>query len=244
MPRIKRRSVAAKKKPAPKPGVAAPAPSPRFASMYPGAPPNAMLPDKLAGIPPQFVDSIIKIEAALKLPVWLLVQDAEEPSRSSRDSFNMIGDIVATAFFRARHDALRKGQRIALLIDSHGGMAKQAYELAMLLRRHCGGFIALVPRHAKSAATILTLGADAIIMNEHAELGPLDVQIWDPDREEHMSGLDEVQALERLQAFAMDATDRMMLMLIRRTGKKAIVQPRFCKNGSGLDAGYVVFMGR
>jgi hypothetical protein len=36
-----------------------------------------------------------------------------------------------------------------------------------------------------------------------------------------MSGLDEVQALERLQAFAMDATDRMMLMLIRRTGKKA-----------------------
>lgn len=33
------------------------------------------------------------------------------------------------------------------------------------------------------------------------ELGPLDVQIPDPEREEWISGLDEVQALERLHAF-------------------------------------------
>ncbi|MBU4272204.1 MAG: hypothetical protein KKE86_08940 [Planctomycetes bacterium] len=133
----------------------------------------------------------------------------------------MIGDVVSSAFFRARHTHLTKGQPIALLIDSNGGLARPAYELAMLLRRHCGGFTAVIPRHAKSAATILALGADKIIMNDHAELGPLDVQIWDPDREEAMSGLDEVQALERLQAFAMDATDRMMMLLLKRTKKKA-----------------------
>lgn len=91
----------------------------------------------------------------------------------------------------------------------------------MLLRRHCGGFSAVVPRHAKSAATLLTLGADEIVFNRHAELGPLDVQIFDPDREEWLSGLDEVQTLERLHASAMATFDRMMLMLLDRTHKKA-----------------------
>jgi Serine dehydrogenase proteinase len=90
----------------------------------------------------------------------------------------------------------------------------------MLLRRHCGGFVAIIPRHAKSAATLLTLGADEIIMNDHAELGPLDVQMYDADREERLSGLDEVQSLERLQAFAMDALDRTTWMLWKRTRKR------------------------
>jgi hypothetical protein len=195
-----------------------PAPPPNhFASMFPGMPPSAVLAPDFA-VPPEIVGAIEKIETHLKMPVWVLIQDgSEEPDH---DSFNMIGDLVSTAFFQARHKELNKKQRVALLIDSPGGLARSAYEVAMLLRNHCGGFVAIIPRHAKSAATLLTLGADAIIMNEHAELGPLDVQIWNPDREEQMSGLDEVQALERLQAFAMRATDHMMLMLIKRTKKK------------------------
>ena len=222
----------AKKKPSPaskaqQPEAVAPPSKPQsatvphfFASMHPGIPPAYFLSDKYA-VPPEMVVAIAKIEKELQLPVWLLVQDAvEEETTRGRDSFNMIGNIVSEAFFQARYRELKKGQKVALLIDSNGGMAGPAYELAMLLRRHCGGFVALIPRHAKSAATLLALGADAIIMNNHAELGPLDVQIWDADREEQMSGLDEVQSLERLQAFAMDAFDRIMLMMIRRTGKK------------------------
>ncbi len=80
--------------------------------------------------------------------------------------------------------------------------------------------MAVVPRRAKSAATLLSLGADEIILNDHAELGPLDVQIYDPDREDRLSGLDEVESLERLEAFAMGALDRMMHLLLRRTKKK------------------------
>jgi len=116
----------------------------------------------------------------------------DDPGNPFQDSFNIIGHRTASAFFQARHGPLRQGQRIALVIDSAGGKANAAYELATLLRRHCGGFVAVVPRRAKSAATLLALGADKIFMNENAELGPLDVQIWDPDREESLSGLDEV----------------------------------------------------
>ena len=133
----------------------------------------------------------------------------------------MIGDTLAGAFFRARHGSLKKGEKIAVLVDSNGGKARIAYELAMLLRRHCGGFIAVIPRHAKSAATLFSLGADEIVMNDYAELGPLDVQIWDPDREEPLSGLDEVQSLEQLNTFAMGAFDKLMMLLLKRTKKKA-----------------------
>jgi hypothetical protein len=196
------------------------APAPKYVSIHPGPPPNPhpFFASKHS-IPKEFADSVAEVEAAVGMPVWLLVQDGIEPA-SNQDSYNQLGDLIASAFFKARHSDLVKGERIALLIDSPGGQARPTYELAMLLRRHCGGFVAIIPRRAKSAATLLTLGADQIIMNDHAELGPLDVQMYDPDREDGLSGLDEVQSLERLQAFAMDAMDRVTYMLWQRTKKK------------------------
>src|SRR5487761_1687034 len=200
---------------------APPAPKPNFASIYPGLPTQPGQIDELR-LPSKLAECVRNLESELALPVWLLIQDAQLEDREeyAKDSVHMIGDVLASAFFAARHSSLSKGQKIALFIDSNGGLARSAYELAMLLRRHCGGFTAVIPRHAKSAATLLTLGADQIIMNDHAELGPLDVQVWDPDREELLSGLDEVKALEQLHAFAMQAFDKTMLQILRRTGKK------------------------
>lgn len=126
--------------------------------------------------------------------------------------------------------SLKRGQKVALLIDSFGGSARSAFEIATLLRKHCGGFTALVPRRAKSAATLISLGADEIILGEYGELGPLDVQVPDPEHEEIRSGLDEVQALERLHAFVMAAFDRMMPMFLRRTGmKQATLMPHISR---------------
>ena len=68
---------------------------------------------------------------------------------------------------------------------------------------------------------MLALGADDIILGEYGELGPLDVQVLDPEREEWISGLDEVQSLERLNAFAMSAIDGAMFLFANRTGMKA-----------------------
>jgi len=76
-----------------------------------------------------------------------------------------------------------------------------------------------VPDYAKSAATLLLLGSDKIIMGKNAELGPLDAQVYDNDREQRLSALDEVQALERLNAFALQAVDATLMHLKRRTRK-------------------------
>lgn len=121
--------------------------------------------------------------------------------------------------FLERKSQISSEQPALLLIDSLGGDARVAYQIARLFNRRAG-FIALIPRHAKSAATLLALGAHYIYMGLDAELGPLDVQIRDVDRENVMSALDEVHTLEQLNAAAIDVFDQTMWLLVGRTGKK------------------------
>lgn len=153
-------------------------------------------------------------EKTLQMPIWLLVQ-----SRHARSQFENIGEEILGKFLTCR-TGLPGKKPIALLIDSQGGSVKCAYQIATIIKRHCGEFVAVVPRFAKSAATLLSLGATTILLGQNAELGPLDAQFWDQEREDYLSALDEVQALERLHAFSMEAVDRSMLLMVRRTGKK------------------------
>ena len=57
-------------------------------------------------------------------------------------------------------------------------------------------------------------------MGTDAELGPLDAQIFDPEQERWSSALDEVQALERVNAFALQAINEFVLFTQLRSGKK------------------------
>ena len=80
-----------------------------------------------------------------------------------------------------------------------------------------------------SAATLLTLGADGILMGPDASLGPLDAQIFDIETEMYGSVLNEVQALERLRAYALESVDETMQLLVTRTGKRVeTLLPRRC----------------
>ena len=67
---------------------------------------------------------------------------------------------------------------LAVIVDSMGGNIDAAYNLACLFRRYGNGRLTyIVPRWAKSAATLLVCGGDSIMMAPVAELGPLDPQI-------------------------------------------------------------------
>ena len=113
------------------------------------------------------------------------------------------------------------GRDVVLVLDSYGGDATAGYRIANLFNRTAKSFTVVVPRIAKSAATLLTLGADYIILGEDAELGPLDVQIPDWDVEEkRVSALDMVQAVEQLEESAIEAASRMMKSLKERTRKR------------------------
>ena len=65
-----------------------------------------------------------------------------------------------------------------LLINSSGGSGNQAEKIiSMCRKRFTENFTVIVPNFAKSAATMICLGSDKIMMGYLAELGPIDPQI-------------------------------------------------------------------
>jgi hypothetical protein len=65
-----------------------------------------------------------------------------------------------------------------LIIHSPGGDGTAADKMTDLCRKYCTGiFRVVVPLYAKSAATLIALSGDEILMGETSELGPIDGQI-------------------------------------------------------------------
>ncbi len=67
---------------------------------------------------------------------------------------------------------------IDVLVNSPGGDIDAAYNLACLFQKYGNKKLTfIIPRWAKSAATLVTCAGDEILMTHIAELGPLDPQI-------------------------------------------------------------------
>jgi hypothetical protein len=117
-------------------------------------------------------------------------------------------------------DSFKNIDTLELLIHSPGGNADIAYQVVRFLRRHCKKLNVIVPLEAKSAATLMCLGADRIYMGEFAELGPIDVQITDPVEKgsKSISPLDEFKSAEFLRDYAVEILDIFTLLIIRRSG--------------------------
>lgn len=166
-------------------------------------------------LPQTLCKPVLDLQKELGLPVLLLLQYGEPGSVPLDDLDDFLVHMI-----RHQRSHLPANQQVALVINSPGGSARCAYGLARILHRRCGGFIAVVPDAAMSAATLLTLGADRILMGPDASLGPLDAQIMDIETETFGSVLNEVQALERLRAYALESVDETMQLLLTRTGKR------------------------
>jgi hypothetical protein len=67
-----------------------------------------------------------------------------------------------------------------LIVHSPGGSAEAAEQMLNYLRTQFDHIRCIVPLQAKSAATMLALGCDEILLGLHSELGPIDPQILIP----------------------------------------------------------------
>ncbi len=90
--------------------------------------------------------------------------------------------------------------RVDLLLDSPGGDIYSAYKIINILRSKCKQLIIIIPYRAKSAATLMALSADSIIMGPQSEIGPLDLPMEHPLLEGigPLSALDGIRPLEFL----------------------------------------------
>ncbi|MCY4515139.1 MAG: hypothetical protein OXC69_08425 [Candidatus Tectomicrobia bacterium] len=71
-----------------------------------------------------------------------------------------------------------EGQSLDLLLHTTGGSIDAAEKLMGMLRNHVrtAELRIIVPDFAKSAGTLMVLGADSVIMSSMSELGPIDPQ--------------------------------------------------------------------
>jgi Serine dehydrogenase proteinase len=71
-------------------------------------------------------------------------------------------------------------RELDLIVHSPGGSAEAAEQMLNYLRTQFDHIRCIVPLQAKSAATMLALGCDEILLGLHSELGPIDPQILIP----------------------------------------------------------------
>ena len=67
-----------------------------------------------------------------------------------------------------------KTTNIDLFLYSTGGDTMVPWRLVSMIREYCNKFSVLVPYKAHSAATMIALGADEIVMSDLSELSPID----------------------------------------------------------------------
>jgi len=67
-----------------------------------------------------------------------------------------------------------KTTNIDLFLYSAGGDTMVPWRLVSMIREYCDKFSVLVPYKAHSAATMIALGADEIVMSDLSELSPID----------------------------------------------------------------------
>ena len=70
--------------------------------------------------------------------------------------------------------AIGKTENIDLFLYSTGGDTMVPWRLVSMIREYCDKFSVLVPYKAHSAATMIALGADEVVMSGLSELSPID----------------------------------------------------------------------
>ncbi len=166
---------------------------------------------------PEMREALLSLSAEVGTPVLVVAHGVGGTIQSVRD---WLSEPLCDELQACIRESCKRGTRMTVVLHSPGGSARAAYRMARFLQGYCGGFVTIVPSFAKSAATLWALGSERIIMGDFAELGPLDVQVDDADREKQMSALEMVQSVERLHAEALRAIDGQMALWAQRSQKK------------------------
>ena len=103
---------------------------------------------------------------------------------------------VITPFQDALYDADPE-KDLHLMLASDGGDSETAVRLVRAAQAHCRELVVIVPDQAKSAATLIALGAHHITMGTTSDLGPIDPQFILREGGRLVPGKDIIAAVDR-----------------------------------------------
>jgi hypothetical protein len=109
-----------------------------------------------------------------------------------------------------------------VVLQTPGGDPDAAYLITKILRKHTAKASFLIPVFAKSAGTLMCLGADELVVTEVTEFGPLDSQMRE-DQEGTSStwgsALNGFKALEQIQLHTLQTLEVAVRVLRRHNMK-------------------------
>lgn len=85
-----------------------------------------------------------------------------------------------------------------LMVTSFGGDAEVAMRMAYMCHANRSDFRVIVPDTAASAATLLALAAESIVMSDTSSLGPVDPQILLPTRDDYFPAKEILRVVDNL----------------------------------------------
>lgn len=89
----------------------------------------------------------------------------------ANDSVDLISDHL---------DAVFPAKKLSLILYTIGGNTMAAWNLVNMTRMFCDELEIIVPARARSAGTLICLGADRLVMTKQATLGPIDPSLSGP----------------------------------------------------------------
>jgi hypothetical protein len=96
---------------------------------------------------------------------------------SDRQGFEtQIGGDVIDLFIN-QLDKIGIVKKISLYLYTRGGNTAAAWNIVNLIRMYCDELQVIIPHKAHSAGTLISIGANSIIMTKQATLGPIDPSI-------------------------------------------------------------------
>lgn len=122
---------------------------------------------------------LINISNKKRISLIKGIEEALDTRVISYVSYFPMDDYVMVPLYK-QLCSIGKTKRIHLFLSSYGGAVDTPYKIVNLIREFCDDFGVIIPFVAKSAATMIAIGADEIIMGPTSELGPIDPLVKHP----------------------------------------------------------------
>ncbi len=149
---------------------------------------------------------------------WLLI-NGRFSSGGEKSTDNLVKERLRQAF--GYPAANRPARTLNVLLNSPGGSLDAAYAAALYLAAYAKDLRVHVPSRAKSASTLLAIGADKVYLSAFGELGPLDTQIPDPRNPANtVSALDCYQSVDYVRDFGFNTITSVLPQLVESTERR------------------------
>lgn len=96
---------------------------------------------------------------------------------SRHNASGVMSSDVIPHFIKQIREIPKEQQKVDILVVSHGGDPNVPWRIVSILRERFQSVGIMLPYAAYSAATLMALGADEIVMHPFANLGPVDPQL-------------------------------------------------------------------